>query len=418
MANEEEWYNNILGSGANIFGAGASGNTDALTKMGLLAPEAKANAQSQSLMKGLLGAGLSYMSQPRNQGYGSALPYLGKALQQGMTAAQQPFDQLNKESLQNLQMRKYGAEINKLNAEAKAETAGNGLGVSKLNPKDFTPQSWAKYVATGGDTRVLDAVTLEAQAKINETNAKLKYEYGVDSNTPTQQPQQPQQNVKAEEGFRAGNGNIPNHPNNVTLGSNGDVLTPTMYKMGIPEKQRIHLRQEAPKVLGEHRANIESIRQQRNAIRSFINNDGANAVTGKINAYMFDIADSELTDRRADLYTITQKEFLNNYRAVKATGGGFGALSEREGERLEKMGFNLSDKQSTEKLLDQLKLMDEALGRTEEKLSDQYLMDYGAMQGSDMLELTEFLNKPKSDRVLGQKKPTKQADEDLLNKYR
>ena len=82
------------------------------------------------------------------------------------------------------------------------------------------------------------------------------------------------------------------------------------------------------------------------------------------------------------------------------------------------MGFNLSDKQSPEKLLDQLKLMDEALGRTEEKLSDQYLMDYGAMQGADMLELTEFLEKPKSDRILGQKKPTQKADEDLLNKYR
>lgn len=414
MANE--WYNNILGTGTNIFGAGANSNTDKLVELGLLAPDAKSKAQSQSLMRGLLGAGISYMAQPQDKGYGSAVPYIGKALQSGMAQAQQPFDNLSKDTLQNLQLQKYQAEIGKLNAEAKAETAGNGLGISKLNPKDFTPQSWAQYVATGGDTRVLNALTPEVQAKINESNAKMKYEYGVDSQT--QQPQQPQQDVKAEEGFRAGNGNIPNHPNNVSLGSNGDVVTPTMYKLGIPEKQRIHLRQEAPKVLGEHRANIESIRQQRNAIRNFINNDGANTVTGMINAYRPDIANTELTDRRADLYTITQKEFLNNYRAVKATGGGFGALSEREGERLEKMGFNLSDKQSPEKLLKELQLMDEALGRTEQKLSDQYLMDYGAMQGSDMLELTEFVDKPKSDRILGQKKRTKQADEDLLNKYR
>lgn len=417
MANE--WYNNILGTGANIFGAGANSNTDKLVELGLLAPDAKSKAQSQSLMRGLLGAGISYIAQPQDKGYGSALPYIGKALQSGMAQAQQPFDNLSKDTLQNLQLQKYQAEIGKLNAEAKAETAGNGLGISKLNPKDFTPQSWAHYVATGGDTRVLNALTPEVQAKINESNAKMKYEYGVDSQVQQpQQPQQPQQNVKAEEGFRAGNGNIPNHPNNVSLSSNGDVVTPTMYKLGIPEKQRIHLRQEAPKVLGEHRANIESIRQQRNAIRNFINNDGANTVTGMINAYRPDIANTELTDRRADLYTITQKEFLNNYRAVKATGGGFGALSEREGERLEKMGFNLSDKQSPEKLLKELKLMDEALGRTEQKLSDQYLMDYGAMQGSDMLELTEFVDKPKSDRILGQKKRTKQADEDLLNKYR
>ena len=242
MANE--WYNNVLGTGTNIFGAGANSNTDKLVELGLLAPDAKSKAQSQSLMRGLLGAGISYIAQPQDKGYGSVLPYVGKALQSGMAQAQQPFDNLSKDTLQNLQLQKYQAEIGKLNAEAKAETAGNGLGVSKLNPKDFTPESWAKYVATGGDTRVLDAVTPEVQAKINESNAKLKYEYGVDS-----QPQgaqgQPQQNVKAEEGFRYGNGNIPNHPNNVTLGSNGDVLTPTMYKVGIPEKQRIHLRQEA-----------------------------------------------------------------------------------------------------------------------------------------------------------------------------
>ena len=420
MANEEEWYNNILGSGANIFGAGASGNTDALTKMGLLAPEAKANAQSQSLMKGLLGAGLSYMSQPRNKGYGSALPYLGKALQQGMTSAQQPFDQLNKQSLQNLQMQKYGAEINKLNAEAAGTS--NGLGISKLNPKDFTPQSWAQYVATNGDTRVLDGKTAEVRAKIAETNAKLLHEYGVNSNTPTQQTQGmngPQQPVQAEEGFKLGNGNIPNHPNNVTLGSNGDVLTPTMYKVGIPQKQRLHLRQEAPQVLGKHRANIESIRQQRNAVREFINNGGVDKVTGLVNSNIKAFSASELADRRADLYTITQKEFLNNYRAVKATGGGFGALSEREGERLEKMGFNLSEQQSPEKLLDQLQKMDEALGRTETNLSDQYLMDYGSMDGADLLELTKYTEEQKDNsRVLGQKKATKQADEDLLNKYR
>ena len=417
---KDEWYNNILGTGTNIFGAGANSNTDKLVELGLLAPDAKDKAQSQSLMRGLLGAGISYMAQPQDKGYGSAVPYIGKALQSGMAQAQKPFDNLSKDTLQNLQLQKYQAEIGKLNAEAKAETAGNGLGVSKLNPKDFTPQSWAKYVATGGDTRVLDAVTPEVQAKINESNAKMKYEYGVDSQPQgvQGQPQQPQQNVKAEEGFRHGNGNIPNHPNNVTLGSNGDVLTPTMYKIGIPEKQRIHLRQEAPKVLGEHRANIESIRQQRNAIRDFINKGGVDKVTGIINSNIYAPASGELADRRADLYTITQKEFLNNYRAVKATGGGFGALSEREGERLEKMGFNLSDKQSPEKLLEELQLMDEALGRTEEKLSDQYLMDYGAMQGADMLELTEYLDKPKSDRILGQKKPTKQADEDLLNKYR
>ena len=63
--------------------------------------------------------------------------------------------------------------------------------------------------------------------------------------------------------------------------------------------------------------------------------------------------------------------------------------------------------------------MDAALGRTETNLSDQYLMDYGSMDGADLLELTKYAEEQKDNsRVLGQKKATKQADEDLLNKYR
>lgn len=417
MANE--WYNNILGTGTNIFGAGANSNTDKLAELGLLAPDAKSKAQSQSLMRGLLGAGISYMAQPKNQDYGSAVPYIGKALQSGMSQAQQPFDNLSKDTLQNLQLQKYQAEIGKLNAEAKAELAGEGLNVSKLNPKDFTPQSWAQYVATNGDTRVLNALTPEVQAKIDETNAKLKHEYGIDPQT-TNQPQKPQQPVQAEEGFRQGNNNIPNHPNNVTLPSNGSVVTPTMYKLNLPEKTRLHLQSEAPEVLGQHRGNIDAIREQRNLIREFLNKDGANDVTGIWNRVDWtDRPGSDVSNAKAMLHTITQKEFLNNYKAVKATGGGFGALSEREGERLESMGFNLNDMQSEEAIIAQLKKMDDSLARTEGRLEEKYLMDYGNMEGGNMLELLEYTQP--STRTLGNtgiKVPTKQADEDLLNKYR
>ena len=416
MANE--WYNNILGTGTNIFGAGANSNTDKLVELGLLAPDAKSKAQSQSLMRGLLGAGISYMAQPQDKGYGSAVPYIGKALQSGMAQAQQPFDNLSKDTLQNLQLQKYQAEIGKLNAEAKAETAGSGLGISKLNPKDFTPQSWAQYVATGGDTRVLNALTPEVQAKINESNAKMKYEYGVDNQT--QQPQQPQSNVKAEEGFRQGNNNIPNHPNNVTLPSDGSVVTPTMYKLNLPEKTRLQLQNEAPEVLGQHRGNIDAIREQRNLIREFLNKGGASDVTGIWDRMDWnDRPSSDVSNAKAMLHTITQKEFLNNYKAVKATGGGFGALSEREGERLESMGFNLNDMQSEEAIISQLKKMDDSLARTEGRLEEKYLMDYGNMEGGNMLPLVEFAQ-PKT-RTLGNTGitvPNKQADEDLLNKYR
>ena len=142
MANE--WYNDLFGSGANIFGAGGNGNTQKMIDMGLLAPDARDKAQSQSLMRGLLGTAIGYAAQPKNQGYGSEIPYIAKGLQQGMKMAQQPFDQLGQSASQNMQLQKY-----KDDKEAKEnyKEFGKGLGLkannatrtlqykTKLNPK-------------------------------------------------------------------------------------------------------------------------------------------------------------------------------------------------------------------------------------------------------------------------------------------
>ena len=89
------WYNDILGTGANIFGAGPSDSLDVYKQTpGLLPDPDMQKAQKQSLVRGLLGTAVSYLSQPKNQGYGSALPYLGKAFQAGMSEAQKPYDEL------------------------------------------------------------------------------------------------------------------------------------------------------------------------------------------------------------------------------------------------------------------------------------------------------------------------------------
>ena len=128
MANE--WYNNVLGSGVNIFGAGGNGNTQQMIELGLLSPDAQQKAQSQSLMRGLLGTAIGYAAQPQNQGYGSSIPYIAKGLQQGMTMAQQPFDQLGTTATQQMQLQKY-----KDNKEAKEnyKEFGKGLGLKASN---------------------------------------------------------------------------------------------------------------------------------------------------------------------------------------------------------------------------------------------------------------------------------------------
>lgn len=47
--------------------------------------------RNQSLVRGLLTAGLGYLAQPKNQRYGSAAPYLGKAGLMGLQAMDQPY---------------------------------------------------------------------------------------------------------------------------------------------------------------------------------------------------------------------------------------------------------------------------------------------------------------------------------------
>ena len=77
-------------------------------------------------MRGLLGTAVSYAAQPQNQNYGQgATPYIAKALQQGMTQAQQPFEQLGKTATQNMQLQKY-KDAKEAKESAHSEIGGLG----------------------------------------------------------------------------------------------------------------------------------------------------------------------------------------------------------------------------------------------------------------------------------------------------
>ena len=112
-----DFLKNIFGTGANIFGASSS-NTDALIKNGLLQKTDLDKAENQSLVRGLLGAGIGYLAQPKNQGYGSSIPYLAKGFQKGMEQAQKPFTKLSTKASQNSKLDDIiakKAETNNLN---------------------------------------------------------------------------------------------------------------------------------------------------------------------------------------------------------------------------------------------------------------------------------------------------------------
>lgn len=98
-----------LFDGMNIFGAR---QPDYLG--GILSPEELQKVQNQSILQGVLGTAATYLAQPKNQGYGSALPYLGKAYLGGMQASQGAYDT----ATQNLLTRGKLAEL-----QREAETA-------------------------------------------------------------------------------------------------------------------------------------------------------------------------------------------------------------------------------------------------------------------------------------------------------
>ena len=90
----------FIPSGTNIFGARTPTYLE-----GLITPDQLKKAQQQSLFQGLLGTAVGYLAQPKNQNYGSPIPYLAKGYLQGMESAQAPFSNLEKDVLMKAKFR-------------------------------------------------------------------------------------------------------------------------------------------------------------------------------------------------------------------------------------------------------------------------------------------------------------------------
>lgn len=107
-----------LFDGMNIFGARQPEYLG-----GLLSPEELQKVQNQSLLQGALGTVATYLAQPKNQGYGSALPYLGKAYLGGMQGAQGAYDTATQNLLTKGKLAELAreAETAKLSREAQQE---------------------------------------------------------------------------------------------------------------------------------------------------------------------------------------------------------------------------------------------------------------------------------------------------------
>lgn len=96
--------------------------TGELKNLGLITAGDLEKARNQSIVQGLLGAGLSYLAQPKTMGYGSAIPYLAKAGITGLQATERPYERLKedvlmKEKLRELQYEKAQREKQRLKEE-------------------------------------------------------------------------------------------------------------------------------------------------------------------------------------------------------------------------------------------------------------------------------------------------------------
>ena len=104
---------------------------------GVLTTDQEENLRKQALVGGLLGAGATYLSQPKNQGYGSALPYLAKSYVGGMGTSQGTVDAtLN--NLYRQQLLSFRDNKDKLyNVDgALVDSTGNVVYQSSKEPKE------------------------------------------------------------------------------------------------------------------------------------------------------------------------------------------------------------------------------------------------------------------------------------------
>ena len=90
-----------LFSGMNIFGAR---QPEYLS--GLLTSTQQEQLKNQALLSGLIGAGATYLATPKNQGYGSPIPYLAKSYLGGMQASQGAFNTATENEMNKLKIQK------------------------------------------------------------------------------------------------------------------------------------------------------------------------------------------------------------------------------------------------------------------------------------------------------------------------
>ena len=159
------------------------------------------------------------------------------------------------------------------------------------------------------------------------------------------------------------------------------------------------MRQLKPSVDKAFKSNQLLLRNARNGIRRLLATGALGKITG-VTGQFYSIPGGKAADAENELKGIKEKEFLNNYQRIKAAGGGFGSLTEKEGERLENMRAVLSQDQSPEQMERTLIRLEKELAKYEELDREEYYQTYGDKDKFELNALTEYESStPNADSI-------------------
>ena len=424
------YLKDIFGTGTNIFGAGAGPETDVLVQNGLLSREQVDQAENASLMKGLIGSAVGYLAQPQNQGYGSATPYIAKGFLQGMEQAKQPFASLTSSAGTKMKMEDYqlkkaererssqtralmdqvrnpdgtinsevltqlraidpkaylqyqelelnDAKIDKLYSEAEENRAtGTGLDAGDMAKYShhYTPDSFSKFTQTLNPSDLVPMSGIKNKADIQKTRMEIletqgqdaldQFDAGTVQQTSTGAPKTPEMVMDDSIGTT-----------HDFVNSQGVKVTPLIHDTTQPMSEIKKYRRDQGKVTNAYQSQSEVLRRERNLIRQLLNHEGFDRITGSA-SYIGNLRGSKASDAENMLYGIRQLEFISNYQRIKQAGGGFGSLTEKEGDRLEQMAAVLGEDQSPEQFRYNLMVLDRELAKFEQLDRDTFEDIYG-----------------------------------------
>jgi len=424
------YLKDIFGTGTNIFGAGAGPETDVLVQNGLLSREQVDQAENASLMKGLIGSAVGYLAQPQNQGYGSATPYIAKGFLQGMEQAKQPFASLTSSAGTKMKMEDYqlkkaererssqtralmdqvrnpdgtinsevltqlraidpkaylqyqelelnDAKIDKLYSEAEENRAtGTGLDAGDMAKYShhYTPDSFSKFTQTLNPSDLVPMSGIKTKADIQKTRMEIletqgqdaldQFDAGTVQQTSTGAPKTPEMVMDDSIGTT-----------HDFVNSQGVKVTPLIHDTTQPMSEIKKYRRDQGKVTNAYQSQSEVLRRERNLIRQLLNHEGFDRITGSA-SYIGNLRGSKASDAENMLYGIRQLEFISNYQRIKQAGGGFGSLTEKEGDRLEQMAAVLGEDQSPEQFRYNLMVLDRELAKFEQLDRDTFEDIYG-----------------------------------------